>query len=73
MTLLADVNDPGSQEDVVSNCEPAHSLVEDVVSGAEIAPFWLWLSPTCLSASSRGWASLQLASSSLVFAQSFVL
>ena len=27
--LLADVNCPGSQEDVVSNWEPAHSLVED--------------------------------------------
>ena len=29
MTLLADVNHPGSQEDVVSNWEPAHSLMED--------------------------------------------
>ena len=29
MTLLADVNHPGSQEDVVSNWEPARSLVED--------------------------------------------
>ena len=28
-TLLADVNHPGSQEDVVSNWEPAHSLAED--------------------------------------------
>ena len=28
-TLLADVNCPGSQEDVVSNWDPAHSLVED--------------------------------------------
>ena len=28
MTLLADVNHPGSQEDVVSNWESAHSLVE---------------------------------------------
>ena len=36
-TLLADVSHPGSQEDVVSNWQPAHSLVEDVVSGAEIA------------------------------------
>ena len=35
--------------------------------------FWLWLLPTCLSASSGGWASPQLASSPLVFAQSFVL
>ena len=38
MTLLADVNHPESQEVVVSNWEPAHSLVEDAVSGAEIAP-----------------------------------
>ena len=37
MTLLAVVNHPGSQEDLVSNWEPAHSLVEDAVSGAEIA------------------------------------
>ena len=29
MTLLTDVNHPGSQEDMVSNWEPAHSLVED--------------------------------------------
>ena len=34
---LADVNHPGCQEDVVSNWEPACCLVEDVVSGAEIA------------------------------------
>ena len=27
-TLLADVNCPGSQEDMISNWEPAHSLVE---------------------------------------------
>ena len=36
--------------------------------------FQLWLSPACLSASGGGWASLQPASSPLVFAQSsFVL
>ena len=35
-TLLADVNRPGSQEDTDSNWEPAHSLVEDAVSGTEI-------------------------------------
>ena len=29
VTLLAGVNRPGSQEDMVSNWEPAHSLVED--------------------------------------------
>ena len=29
VTLLADVNRPGSQEDMISNLEPGHSLVED--------------------------------------------
>ena len=47
MTLLTDVNHPGSQEDLVSNWEPARSLVEDATSGAEIAPFRLWLAPAC--------------------------
>ena len=36
--LLVDVNRPKSQERLVTNWEPAHSLVEDAVSGAEIAP-----------------------------------
>ena len=36
--LLLDVNHPGSQEDLVSNWEPAHSLVEDAISGAKIVP-----------------------------------
>ena len=36
-TLLVDVNRPGSREDLVSNWEPARSLVEDAVSGAELA------------------------------------
>ena len=48
MTLLADVNHPGSQEDLVSNWEPVHSLVEDAVSGAEIAPCFLALAVTRL-------------------------
>ena len=62
MTLLSDVNRPGSQEDVVSNWEPAHILVEDAVSGAKISPaLQLWLSPTCLSASG-GWRSQYAAS-----------
>ena len=43
MTLLADVNHPGFQEDLVSNWEPAHSLMEDAGSGAEIAPCLLAL------------------------------
>ena len=37
MTLLADVNRPVSQEDLVSNWEHAHNLVEDAISGSEIA------------------------------------
>ena len=73
-TLLVDVNHPGSQEDLVSSWELARSLVEDAISGAEIAP-----SPSSsgcyppASASGGGWANQQLASSPLVFAQSFVL
>ena len=47
-TLLVDVNCPGSQEDLVSNWEPAHSLVEDAISGAEIAPRLLALAVACL-------------------------
>ena len=55
MTLLADINHSGTQEDMVSNWESAHSLVEDGFSGAKIAtapcflglvvtrlPFCLW-------------------------------
>ena len=51
MTLLTDVNHPGSQEDMVSSWEPAHSLVEDGVSGAETvaAPCLPALAVTSLS------------------------
>ena len=35
MTLLVAVDHLGSQEDMVSNRQPAHSLVEDVVSGSD--------------------------------------
>ena len=48
MTLLADVNHLGSQEDLVSNWEPAHSLVEDAVSWTDIAPRLLALAATLL-------------------------
>jgi len=48
VTLLADVNHPGSKEDLVSNWEPAHSLVEDATSGAEIAPCLPALAFICL-------------------------
>ena len=47
-TILADVNHPGSQEDLVSNWEPAHSLMEDAISGAKIAPCLLALAITHL-------------------------
>ena len=49
MTLRADVNRPGSQEDMVSNWAPAHSLVEDAISAAEMAPRLLATAVTCLS------------------------
>jgi len=47
LTLLADVNHPGSQEDV-SNWEPAHSLVEDPSLWAEISSYLLALAVACL-------------------------
>ena len=74
VTLLADVNHPGSQEDVVSNWEPAHSLVEDAISGAEIAaaPSLLALAVTCSPLCLQwGGACTQPDSFSLVFTQSF--
>jgi len=59
---------------LVSNWEPAHSLVEDAISGAEFAPFLLALAVTCLPPSLRwGMGRPQPANSPLVFAQSFVL
>ena len=39
MTPLADVNSPGSQEDLVSNWEPARSLVEDASLGPRLPLF----------------------------------
>ena len=71
MTLLADVNHLGSQEDEVSSWEPAHSLVEDAISGAEtVAAPCL---QACLSASGQGGAGMEPAGSPLVSTQSFVL
>ena len=60
--LLVDVNHPGSQEDAVSIWEPAHSLVEDALSGARLQQplaFQLWLSQACLSASMWGGDGMQ--------------
>ena len=47
-TLLADINHPVSQEDLVSNWESVHNLVEDAISGAEIAPCLPALAVICL-------------------------
>ena len=58
--ILEDVNSPGSQEDVVSSWEPAHNLMEDALSGAEIlaTPCLptrdVAIKPLCLRAA-RGW------------------
>ena len=60
MTLLADVNHPGSQEDLVSIWEPAHSVVEGAISVTETAAACCLLAltvgslPLCLQVG-RGW------------------
>ena len=72
-TLLMDVNRPGSQEDLVSDWEPAHSLVGDAVSGAEFAPFLLALAGACLPPCLWQGMSRSAAGSPLVFIQSFFL
>ena len=68
-TLLMDVNCPGSQQDLVSNCESAHSLVGDAVSGAEFVPCLLAGAvarlPPCLQRWGGAWT--QSASFPLVF------
>ena len=56
-----DVNCPGSQEDLVSNWEPARSLVEDAVSGAEVASCLLALSVACLPLAGDGLVRCRLA------------
>ena len=65
VTLLADVNLPRAQEDLVSNWEPAHSLVEDAASGTEIAPCLPALAVTHLPLVGEG-AGPQPASSPVV-------
>ena len=57
VTLLAGVNHPGFQKDVVSNWESAPSLVEVPSLWPRLQKplaFWLWLSQACLSASGVG-------------------
>ena len=75
MALLAGVNQPGCQEDLVSNWNSTHSLVENAVSGVEIASRLPALTvarlPLCLWWGE--WAGPQPASSPLEFTQSFVL
>ena len=68
-TLPVDVDHPESQGSLVRSWKPVCSLVGDAVSGAVFAPFPSPRPP----AASRGWARPQPATSSLVFAQSFVL
>ena len=60
MTLLAEVNHPESQEDMVSNWEPLHSFVEDVISGAKAAaaPCLLALAVAGLSLGLQGGRTL---------------
>ena len=68
--LLEDVNHAGIQEEEVNNWEPAHSLVEDVVS-VEIAAALAFhrMLLACLSASGEGGSYTQPACSPLVFTQ----
>ena len=79
MTLLVDVNLPGSQEDVVSNWQSAHSLVDDAVSGAEIAatPHLLGLAVVHLTLCLQGGRAINSSWLGLLWyslgAQSFVL
>ena len=47
-TLLADVNHPGSQEDLVNNWGSARSLVGDAISETGIAPRLSALAVSCL-------------------------
>ena len=75
VTLLADVNHPGSQEDLVSNWESAHSLVEDASLWGRDCPLPTGSgcpTPASLPPVGEG-ASPQPPSSPLVFAQSFPL
>ena len=65
-TFLADVSHPGSREDLVSNWEPAHSLVENAVSRPEIAPCLLALAVAHLLSAS-GWGRSQSAVGSFAF------
>ena len=64
LTLLAHMSHPRSQEDMISDWQPSHSLAGDVVSGAEIAgsPCLLLLDvmhlPLCLQGGPKTAASL---------------
>ena len=76
VTLLEDVNNPGSQEDVTSNWKPAQFDGGCLSLGLRLEQplaFQLWLWPACFSTSGGGGACTQSTSSPLVFAKSFVL
>ena len=53
-TLLVDINHSGSQENVISSWEPAHSLVEDAFDGVEIVAAPCLPALACFSASGVG-------------------
>ena len=69
VTLLVDINHPGSQEDLVSNWEPAWSLIEDAISWAKFAPCLPALAvtslPPCLQLG-MGWSTAGLLSSGIL-------
>ena len=67
---MANVSHPGSQGDVINHWQPVHSLMEDVVSGADTvaAPCLLALAVAHLSPGREG-PKQQLAYSPLVFAR----
>ena len=75
VTLWVDVNHPGSQEGVVSGWEPAHGLVEDAISGTEIAaaPCFLLPAVTSLPLCLQMGRGQYSASSPFIFTQSFVV
>ena len=60
MTLQVDVNRTGSQENLVSNWEPARSLVQNAISGAKFTPALQALAvarlPLCLRRG-MGWSA----------------
>ena len=71
VTVLTEVNRPGSQEDVAINGEPAQVWWTTQSLGPRWQQLRLWHS--CISASAEEGPSMAASCSPLVFAQSFVL